>query len=217
MDNLPAIDPNSLIHELMSQRLHPNKRNLMSLLIQANFVCPATYANGIKIFKKRHPNYFIVNLKRLNVPMLLENADCFCTAFINGEQNITPNLFCHRAMRKVFYRQDAFTPKTQLSNDQTTKLNVTELLEVTGYILKFANIILGVDTEKYEDGLFVLKCVDHALKNEPHEKPPLQTTHLAVDILSSLARKMTENPDLKRCISGGSELVQAAIRFFTKG
>lgn len=180
-------------------------------------VYPATYANGIKIFKMRHPNHFIVRLKRLTVPMLLENADCFCTAFINGEQNKTPNTFCHRAMRKVFYRQDAFTPNTQLSNDQTTKLNVAELLEVTGYILNFANIIFGADTEKYEEGLLVLKCVDHALKNETHAKPQLKTTHLAVEILSSLARKMTENPDLKRCISGGSELVQAAIRFFTKG
>lgn len=145
---------------------------------------------------------------------LKKNVEAISIALSEDIQRQNSNSFCLNAFQKIYARKDNFSSNTQLYKHYYDKLKVSDVLEVIGYALESAKQFSDLDTAQLEKGLLVLKSIDLALNNKPYDRPDIKSTHLVVDILSSLLQKMTDNHDMQKCISGGATIVKLAIKFF---
>lgn len=143
------------------------------------------------------------------------NMDALSIAATEYLQCKNVQSFCTNAIQKIYARQTKFEPNTQIYKKYDNKLKVYQLLEIISYAVEYTKQISNLDTSDMEEGILVLRSVELALNNQPHDRPLLKATHLAVDILSSLMQKMESDPEGKKRISGGAKMVQLAISFFT--
>lgn len=151
----------------------------------------------------------------LNLSELQENVKAVEFVLTENLHHKKGNYFCTNALQKIYCRKDSFDKKSQLYHEYYDRLRVSDLLEITDYAIECAEQFCDIDATDIKNGVLVLKTVNFALNNQSHQRPMVEATDLAIDILSALLQNFESDPMAKKRISGGAKMVQLAISFFT--
>lgn len=204
-----------LFEALLNAKSSRREDNINAINMLANF--PAIQENTFNIFSSwiRPRKVYRTDPKLLSQQDLQMNVKALSIAITEHLQRNNSQSFCAAAIQKIYARHSEFEQNTQVYKKYDNKLKVANFLEITSYAIECAKQFSNLDTSDLENGLLVLKSVDLALNNQPHDRPLLKATHLAVDILSALLQNFESVPEAKKRISGGAKMVQLAISFFT--
>lgn len=207
---------NSLLY-LILQRSNSLKREDYIDILHKTGAFPDIRTKALELHASwKHPfKVRPVHPEKLNLAELKENVKAVEFILTENLQEKNETYFCTDALQKIYCRKDSFDKKSQLYHEHYARLKVSDLLEITDYVIKCAEWFCSLDTTNMKNGVLVLKTVNFALNNQSHKRPMLESTHLAVDILSALLQNFESAPEAKKQISGGATMVKLAISFFT--
>lgn len=207
---------NGLLY-LILQRSNSLKREDYIDILHKTIAFPDIQTKALSLHAAwKHPfKVHHVHPEALNMAELKENVKAVEIILTENLQQKKGTYFCTNALQKIYCRKDSFDKKSQLYHEHYARLKVSDLLEITSYAIDCAKQFCNIDTSNVENGVLVLKTVNFALNNQSHERPMLESTHLAVDILSALLQNFESAPEAKKRISGGATMVKLAISFFT--
>lgn len=205
-----------LFYRALQQSRSLNRESAITILEQVASE-PAIQERAFSIFASwMYPQRVLrVAPRLLPLQALRKNVEAVSVALAEDIQQRHMHSFSQRAFKKIYFREGMFEANTQLHKSPYDKLKVSDIVEIISYAMECAKQFSDIDTANVEEGLLILKSVDLALNNQPHDRPLLKATHLAVDILSALLQNFESDPMAKKRISGGAKMVQLAISFFT--
>ncbi len=204
-----------IVYQAFELRNSNDRENLISYLIEVQTSLPKDFDEAQVLFKKRFPKAIKMSFYLFTLLNLRNTIECLQYVFLDEQWKQNANTFSCNAIKKIYFHREKWEEQQQIGKSKYGKVKIADLLSVVDYVIKAVGLLTNIDTRSMEKGVLVLKSVNFAINQQEYEKPEIELTHLGVDLLASVSKDMTDNPQNHKMATVSSILINSIIEFLT--